>query len=227
MSVIIHDSKKSISVNQEKKTINIPKNREMTVAELRKLILHEVGTHTERRTNGERTRFRLLGLGLDRVERAEEGIATARQQVLDDGISEVAGRMGYFSIGLAKGVLDNKPKNFREIYEIFRQYNLIKSIASGDTREAAELKAQDSGWHNAVRIFRGTDCATKGACFTKDIVYRDGNIATWEVISRNTPEMARFNIGKYDPANDRHLWILEQLNITDKDLERLREPESA
>lgn len=39
--------------------------------------------------------------------------------------------------------------------------------------------------------------------------------------------MARFNIGKYDPANDRHIWILEQLNITDKDLLELENPMSA
>lgn len=33
--------------------------------------------------------------------------------------------------------------------------------------------------------------------------------------------MTRFNIGKYDPSNPRHLWVLEQLNITEQDLQEL------
>lgn len=78
-STMINPSKLSISVNHEQKTVNVPEGREMTVAAIRKLILHEIGTHTERRLNGERTKLRLLGLGLDRNERAEEGIATMRE----------------------------------------------------------------------------------------------------------------------------------------------------
>lgn len=226
-STIVNPSKMSISVNHERKTVNVPKGREMTVAALRRLILHEIGTHTERRLNGERSKLMLLGLGLDRNERAEEGIATMREQTFGNAVSEPSGRIGYLGIGLTQGILDGHPRNFREVYEILKRYNKISALASGKTPEEAEKQSSNSAWTTAVRTFRGTDCATKGACFTKDIVYRDGNIATWEIISRNFPEMARFNIGKYDPANDRHIWILEQLNITDKDLERLRKSESA
>jgi hypothetical protein len=40
----------------------------------------------------------------------------------------------------------------------------------------------------------------------------------WYVAKNNLDELQRFSIGKYDPSNARHLWVLQQLNITDEDL---------
>jgi hypothetical protein len=68
-------------------------------------------------------------------------------------------------------------------------------------------------------------CKTPGACFTKDIIYREGNIAIWETLYKNIPEMQRWNVGKYDPSNPRRIWVLDQLGITDTDLEKLNAKE--
>jgi hypothetical protein len=86
---------------------------------------------------------------------------------------------------------------------------------------SAQKKATNSAWSVTVRAFRGTDSKTPGACFTKDIIYREGNIAIWETLHKNLPEMQRWNVGKYDPSNPRHLWVLDQLGITDADLKNL------
>ena len=40
----------------------------------------------------------------------------------------------------------------------------------------------------------------------------------WQVIRENPDEMLRFSVGKYDPANPRHIWILDTLGITEEDL---------
>jgi hypothetical protein len=56
---------------------------------------------------------------------------------------------------------------------------------------------------------------------TRDIVYREGNIGVWRVVKNNPEEERRFSVGKYDPANPRHIWILEQLGISDEDLDNL------
>lgn len=215
-------SKTGISVNHEKKAVVIPESKTLTVKRLRELITHEIGTHTLRRINGERSRLRLLGLGLDRYEAAEEGIATVREQSLREKASDFSGLDGYLSVSLAKG-LDGTPRDFRGVFMILKKYFLLLNISNGLDLEAAQEKADESAWNRCVRTFRGTDCKTKGICFTKDIIYREGNIAVWDIISKNQPEMTRFNIGKYDPSNMRHLWILEQLNITEKDLTELQE----
>lgn len=227
-------SKSGVSVNQEEKKVSIPENRKMTVSALKELLVHEIGTHVSRRVNGERSRLLLLGLGLDRYEGAEEGIATMREQTLAENpkMNDFSGLDGHFAISLASGI-DGHPRDFRGVFSILEKYFYFQNIISQlkkngkiDT-DLAQKKARDSAWNRCVRTFRGTNCAIPGTCFTKDIIYREGNIAIWDVISKDGNEMMRFNIGKYDPSNERHskslvkLGILSQLGITDEDLEKL------
>lgn len=218
-SIIIDSSSKTgISVDQENKKINIPESRTLAFSKLRTLVAHEVGTHVARRLHGERSRLQLLGLGLDRYERGEEGVATMREQVLQtDDIKHYAGLEGHLAIGLASGV-DGTPRNFREVYTILQKYFYFKALSSGKEESHAISPSQTNAWNRAVRTFRGTDCATRGACFTKDIIYREGNIDVWQVIKQNPSELLRFSVGKYDPANERHIWVLNQLGISDTDL---------
>jgi hypothetical protein len=81
--------------------------------------------------------------------------------------------------------------------------------------------AENSAWRQSLNAFKGTTCKTPGVCFTRDIVYRESNIGVWNVVKNNPEEIKRFSIGKYDPTNPRHIWILEQLGITDEDLASL------
>lgn len=219
--VIDTSSKTGISVDQEKKTVKIPESRTLVRKKLRTLVVHEIGTHVARRINGERSRLMLLGLGLDRYEQGEEGVATAREQAMEGKVSDFAGLEGHLAISLAAG-LDGKPRNFREVFEIMEKYFTFEAMRNGKDLTQAKQEAQTSAWNRCVRTFRGTDCATPGICFTKDIIYRQGNIGVWDVIGKNPKEMLRFNVGKYDPANPRHILILDQLNITEADLMSLQ-----
>lgn len=206
----------SISVSQEKKEIIVPENKKLKKSSLQALIKHEIGTHVLRRETGERSKLKLLGLGLDRYLKGEEGIATYQEQKIL-GTENFAGLDGHLAIALAFGV-DGKKRNFREVFEILKNFYFISSEKN---KSEAMKSAQDSAWNRCVRTFRGTTCQTPGACLTRDIVYREGNIGIWNVVKNNPEEIKRFSIGKYDPANFRHIWILEQLGITDKDLQEL------
>ncbi|HAI74027.1 MAG TPA: hypothetical protein DCS28_03420 [Candidatus Moranbacteria bacterium] len=207
---------KAINVNQEKKKVFIPEKRKLKALELQTLIAHEIETHVLRRENGERSKLKILGLGLDRYLKGEEGIATYKEQTIK-GAEEFSGLDGHLAISLAAG-LDGKKRNFRQVFEILKDYFLITS-----KKEGAEVLsfAQISAWNRCVRTFRGTTCQTPGACLTRDIVYREGNIGIWDVAKSNPEEIKRFSVGKYDPTNPRHIWILEQLGINDADLEDL------
>lgn len=90
----------------------------------------------------------------------------------------------------------------------------------------AKKEAKNRAWGHCVRAFRGTDCKTKGTVYTKDIVYREGTIGIWHLLSQNIGEAYKFSLGKYDPTNERHLWILSQLDVTDDALEKLDNPTS-
>jgi hypothetical protein len=140
-----------------------------------------------------------------------------REQALISEVKDFRGIDGQLAVGLCLGI-DGQPRDFRQVYDILEKYYLFRNLVSKKTLEEAENKAQTSAWNRTVRIFRGSDCKTPGVCLTKDTIYRDGNIGVWDVIGKNPDEMLRFNVGKYDPSNSRHLWILEQLGITDQDL---------
>lgn len=206
-----------VRTSQEQKAIIIPQSRKIRETYLKSLIEHELGTHVLRREAGERSKLRLLGLGLDRYLPGEEGIATYREQLIE-GARNFAGFEGHLAISLAMGI-DGKQRNFRQVFNIMRDYYFINS-SKKDISEAWET-ASTSAWNRCVRTFRGTTCKTPGACFTRDIVYREGNIGIWNVVKNNSEEIKRFSIGKYDPANLRHIWILEQLGISEKDLQQL------
>ncbi|MFA5986713.1 MAG: tyrosine/phenylalanine carboxypeptidase domain-containing protein [Parcubacteria group bacterium] len=209
--VAIDDHVKAISVSQDDKKIKIPQKRTVSGLKLQGLIAHEIFIHAQRRAAGDRTKIHLLGLGLDRYTKGEEGIATYQEgQIM--GEEDYAGFGGHFTAALAKG-LDGKKRDFRAVFDILKNYY----IANGKDAKKSESLA----WNLCVRTFRGTTCSTPGTCFTKDIAYREGNIGIHTLIKNDDPEQARFLVGKYDPTNQRHIWILDQLNITEKDLDFL------
>lgn len=216
--VVLDPNAKSIHVNQEEKTVSVPEHRQETAQKLQQLIAHEIATHVGRRARGERSRLMLLGLGLDRYLKGEEGVTTMREQALGRSVQDFAGFDGHFAISLAKG-LDGRPRDFHSVCDLLKKVYTFQRLRAGKPKVEAEQMASKSAWDRAFRTFRGTDGKTPGVCYTKDIVYREGNIDVWNVVRNNPQELARLSVGKYDPANPRHLWILEQLGITDGDLE--------
>ncbi|MCD6422162.1 DUF1704 domain-containing protein [bacterium] len=211
-------SKTGIAVSQETQEVRVPSSRKTAKEKLVGLILHEIGTHVQRRIKGERSRLQLLGAGLDRYEKVEEGIATMREQTTKEKMTKYSGLEGHLAISLALG-LDGRPRNFREVFEVLYAFFYFRNLKRGKSPEEAQKKAQTSAWNRCVRTFRGTDCRTRGVCFTKDIIYREGNIAIWQFIREHPEELVRFDVGKYDPTNWRHIWILTLLGIRDEDLE--------
>lgn len=211
--VLIGEKTSVITTSQEKKTITIPKKRTVDYIKLRGLIEHEITTHVQRRENGERSRLLLLGVGLDRYGAGEEGLATYKEDLIT-GADDYAGFAGHFSASLTCGV-DGQKRGFKDVFDILKNYY----IAIGKN----ESDANDAAYKLSVKTFRGTTFHTPGTCFTSNIEYREGNIGVHALVNKNDPEQARFLIGKYNPVNPRHIWILDQLGITDKDLADLED----
>lgn len=226
---VVVDSETGISkfsVSQEHREVRVPSEEKLlprgfSRKKLQGLIEHEIKTHVARRSNGERSRLQLLGLGLDRYLEAEEGIATyAEQQVT--GAKQFAGIPRFLSVALAKG-LDGEKRDFRQTHSVMSDYRLLSSAKEDVTLE----DAQETAYNDCVRIFRGTTCQTPGAVYPKDMAYFK-NRAIWTLVSENSDVVETFAIGKYDPNNNEHVALLTQLGILDTDLERLENeaPES-
>jgi len=203
-------SRGAISVSPAKKKVYIPAQRKLRQANINPLILHEIGTHLLRSRNGANSPLLLLGRGLDHYETAEEGIATVKEQAARGEVSDFEGMDGYLAVSLAYG-LDGKKRNFRELYDILQPYLHWRFVCKG--YQAAEAKSKNWAWYRCLRVFLGTSGQTPGACFTKDIIYRAGNIKIWGLVSKNPEEIKKFNLGKYDPTNQAHQSIIKKLGI--------------
>ena len=198
-----------LSVSQETKTVHLPskeqlQKRQLKPSQLKGLIAHEVETHIKRRRQGDASRLRLLGLGLDHYLRAEEGIATWREQQ-HAGAEEFAGFVLYTLILAARGYIGSA-KDFRRTHEFACDF--LTLLHPANSKESTRWLA----YKNCERIFRGTTARTPGAVFTKDSCYF-GNRTIWNLVLTHPEWVPFFDVGKFDPLNDTHVTLLKQLEI--------------
>lgn len=211
----VNPNRRGLNADQKTKTVEIgekglPIERPFQLA---KSAIHEVATHPLKRENGEDSILMLLGIGLDRYEAAEEGIASMRESTIFKEETDDYG--AYLALSLAAG-LDGHPRDFRDVYTIVEKYNRYIRTKRGQDVS----KAPEAAYEICTRVFRGTDCRTPGIYFHKDIIYRLGQVEIWKMV-RDRPAMLRvLSIGKFDPTNKRHLAAMVRLGILDKDLEK-------
>jgi len=204
-ALVAPDGQVAIRVNHVAKMLSVPPDRRVSKIDLTALLIHEVGTHIVRSVNGARSPLCLLGIGLAGYERGEEGIAMMREQAIYGRAQSFVRAERYLAIGLGLG-LDGKPRDFREVFEILRAYFRWQNE---EEREAAE-----KAWRVTLRAFRGTDGQQKGNCFVKDVIYQHGYIDLWKMLRDRLGEIDRFRAGKYDPTNQSHLEVLDELGVS-------------
>jgi hypothetical protein len=210
-------------VSQREKTVYIPAEKAvgMLEQEMHAFIQHEVYGHVQRRIAGENSKLKLLSLGLDRVEKGEEGVATYLEQN-EKGADSYSHPERYFAIALARGEVDGVKRDFRETFEVLQQY-YVAVLKGSKTGPTLQDRAKDWAWRLTVRVFRGTTGNTPGAVFTKDLNYFVGNRETWALVNTDESIVEYFTIGKFDTANARHVGWLTQLGITDEALQQILE----
>ena len=204
-----------IAVSQGKKQVLLPsesvllnnrsKARALTPEMIAGLIQHEIGVHAVRAKNGSDSELKLLQIGFDRYEIYEEGFATLLEQIAA-GADDYAGFHGYFAAGLAKGLDNHDERNFAEVFNILAAYF---EVCEGEDSE----KAKELAWIRCLRTFRGTTGKVPGVIYTKDIIYREGNIKMHEMYADGTLDMKKALIGKYGIANPRHLAVMREIGI--------------
>lgn len=209
-AIIDADRSGPIRIEHGDKKIIIPEDKDVSAARIRELVMHEILTHVLRRQNGERSRLKLLGLGLAHYLPGEEGVAIFRQQLLKDlpGFPrEIMWR--YFFIALCRGEVDGKTRNFRQIYDLAEQFFRAENAEAENAAESAA----DQAWRLTVRMFRGVRGGIKGICFTKDLVYLNGYSRLIGVMRVKPERQELFDIGKLDVSNEEHVDLTRELGL--------------
>jgi hypothetical protein len=208
---------RNMSVNQERKQVVVPEGFALSPKRALALLAHEVGTHLARRVNGESTKLQLFGAGLDRYRPFEEGLAIAREGTLRGIVDRFDNPEAVLAIGLCRGMDGGEPRDFRGVFERMREYFYLmyvrKEFAAAEAREHAD----NAAWVRCVRTFRGTDFATPGVCVTLDLAYLAGSQKFWRFAAQHPQRLQDLNVGKFDPTEERHVWLLRELGLLDEE----------
>ncbi len=110
----------------------------------------------------------------------EEGLAILAEQLYAPQFG-LKRSFRYMAIALGWGV-DGCPRDFSETFQTL--WPIIKEAGKHSTEEA-KMRAFDE----CVRAFRGGLPNVAGAVLTKDIVYMEGNVGLWSILSTTTKSL--------------------------------------
>lgn len=202
------------AVNVQQKVVHIPSDQQLfsrpqklTNIGVQALAEHEVGVHVRRSYEAQQGPLKLLEIGLDAYLPGEEGLAAYAQQQVE-GAEEFYGFDRYLAACLAVG-MDGKKRDFRSVFSLMLDYYTLKFAGM----EKGHTDPYRAAWDVCVRIFRGTTGQTAGCVFTKDIVYMEGNIGIWNLLSERPHVFESLFVGKYNPLLSRHVNTLQTLGI--------------
>lgn len=206
--------RKRFSVKAQKKEIFIPSDENLklrseilTKLRVEAIAEHEVGVHVLRSQQGYSSNLKLLGLGLHKYLRGEEGLASYMQQQVE-GALEFYGFDRYMAASLAMG-MDGEVRDFRSVYIIMHDYYTVVTSEGVNF----DKRVASAAWDVCVRIFRGTTGGGAGLIYTKDILYLEGNVGVWKSLIDKPHIFEHLFVGKFDPMNETHVSTLQELAI--------------
>lgn len=204
---------KAISVGAKSKKVIIPIDRDpMTVAEVRRLVVHELGIHMMTAITGESTGIAPLGRGLAGYYDTQEGLGKVAEQALENEFRE-AGADHYITAGLA--YYDDK--DFRGAFEVKWRMKLLedldaRTVPTAEQIEHARKIAADGPLVATTRIFRGTDELP----LFKDLSYYNGSVQVWKYLEEIRGDDLRLSLllaGKVSTSREHQRVVLESRTV--------------
>ena len=196
---------KSINVDPDTRHIRIPQDREaMSVNEVKRLVVHEIGVHVLTRMTGGSTNLEPLAQGLAGFNDTQEGLGKAMEHALEGEYQE-AGIDHYITAGLA--YFDNK--DFKGAYDVKWRLKLLESLKPDQTPTQAQIdKAKQWAANTTMRIYRGTDDLP----LFKDLCYYNGSKEVWEYLEKICGDDLQLSLllaGKINTSKKHQRVILE------------------
>ncbi|MCD4811527.1 DUF1704 domain-containing protein [bacterium] len=182
-------SKNAVKVGIKRKQIFVDPNITRSEYKLKKLLVHEIGTHVLRSHNGFKTGFPALGnANLPSYLDVEEGLATWNEEAMgfltDKWLKKKAGLVWAIYIG--------EEMTFRQLY----------NALSGSF-----LKY--SAWDIAYRVKRGLGDTSYSGIYVKDVVYFRGFRKVKRVLEKDSAMYEKLYAGKINIKQTK--WVDEGL----------------
>lgn len=151
------------AVDTTNKKLLIKKNREFTELFVKRLIVHEIGTHIVRYENGSQQPYKIFAHGLGGYLMTEEGLAVYNEEknncLTNDQLRIYSGRV----LAINKAL----KSSFYETYKLLNEHF-----------------SPALSWRLALRSKRGLSDTSERGAYTKDIAYLSGYINVKEFIKK-------------------------------------------
>lgn len=198
-----------IKTDSRKKIVHIPHTLSLKSIKVLSLYEHEVGVHVMRREHGRWNKLQLLSVGTSNYQKAEEGMALLFEQTVL-GKKQLRGVDKYYSLLVALGEIDGKPKDFAETFAILHEY-FYKRFCKKTDEKTARTRSDKYAWRNCCRVFRGSRDCKAGTYFLRGKIYLEGNYQVCTFLTNNEFDYDTFMVGKYDITDAQTVEILQKL----------------
>ncbi|MBU4502966.1 MAG: DUF1704 domain-containing protein [Nanoarchaeota archaeon] len=151
--VIERDMVAAAAFNVSEKILYINTGRKFSDHDLKRLVVHEIGTHVTRAENGRKQKYNLFYLGFPGYAMTEEGLAVYNEDrsglLSNEVLKKYAGRVVAVDLALKN--------SFSTVYNYL-----------------LEFFDKEDAWTLALRVKRGISNTSRPGAFTKDHIYLSG-----------------------------------------------------
>lgn len=141
------------AVSVASRKVYVKKNSRFPASFLKRVVVHEIGTHVFRGANGAKQPHEIFRTGLPGYLMTEEGMAVNAEEM--NGVLKINTLRTY--AGRAIAVHLSQKKSFREVFDELRKYF-----------------DDSTAWKVTLRAKRGLDDTSKPGAYTKDYLYLKG-----------------------------------------------------
>jgi len=172
--VVERDMVAAAAFNITEKILYINTNRKFSDLDLKRLIVHEIGTHVTRAENGRKQKYNLFRIGFPGYLSTEEGLAAyneSKASLLSNNVlKNYAGRVVAVNLALKN--------SFSTVYN-----------------DLLEYFNKEDAWTLAIRVKRGISNTAMPGAFTKDHIYLSG-FFTVKDFARKGGDVKSLYVGK-------------------------------
>ncbi len=199
----------AVEARQSERKLFVGAGREIAdLATMKRLIIHEIGVHIARRSNGDKLDDGLLGLGLSGYGAFEEGFAVALEEAYE-GAYKRRGTQYTFALGMAMGMDGGNERDFRDTFELQWRRIALESVEDGQLTDEAMTKARKRAYTQCVRIWRGMPTDIEGCVYPKDKAY--SNTGVWQYLEEYVGDdtiLEYLSQGKVNPLIPQHVKVV-------------------
>ncbi len=160
--------------NTKNKTLFINRNRDFSESDVKRLIVHEIGTHITRAENSNKNKYKMFKFGFPGYLETEEGLAAYNEY-----------KAGLLSPRILRNYAGRVLANHLSLKNSFNTvYNHLLGYFP-----------RDDAWTLTLRSKRGLSDTSKPGAFTKDHIYLKGFLKV-KSFAENGGDMEKLYVGK-------------------------------